>query len=230
MRTLSVFLAGVMIAGMAFTSLGFEADFEPSDYNPAPGGSVTFEVTSSCATDEAISYGWDFDGDGIYDISTKEPYVEYSFRNAGYTRVSLQATRSDGKRATRCKGLLVGKSPLLAVREALIEETGTILVSLTAAATTSVLPVAVQESIPIGWQVDILDAGGSLVKIEERNLQALWLSEIRAGRTNVICYRLRRSFGVGNPELGGELTGYAQTTLIVVPVCGDIYSSWESKP
>lgn len=227
MRTLSVFLAGAIIAGMAFSGSGFEADFEPSDYNPAPGESVAFKVTSACATDEAISYGWDFDGDGIYDISTKEPYIEYSFRNAGYTRVSLQATRSDGKRATRCKGLLVGNSALLAVREALIEEAGTILVSLTVAATTSVLPVAVQESVPIGWQVDILDAGGSFVKIEERSLQALWLSEIGAGRTNVICYRLKRSFGVGNPELGGELTGYAQTTLIAVPVCGDIYSSWE---
>ncbi len=227
MRTLSVFLAGAIIAGMAFSGSGFEADFEPSDYNPAPGESVAFKVTSSYATDEAISYGWDFDGDGIYDISTKEPYIEYSFRNVGYTRVSLQATRSDGKRATRCKGLLVGNSALLAVREALIEEAGTILVSLTVAATTSVLPVAVQESVPIGWQVDILDAGGSFVKIEERSLQALWLSEIGAGRTNVICYRLKRSFGVGNPELGGELTGYAQTTLIAVPVCGDIYSSWE---
>jgi hypothetical protein len=55
MRTLSVFLAGVMIVGIAFTSLGFEADFEPSDYNPAPGDSVAFEVTSSCATDEAFA-------------------------------------------------------------------------------------------------------------------------------------------------------------------------------
>jgi len=230
MRALSGFLASVMIAGIAFTGLGIEVDFEPSDYNPALGDSVVFEVTSSYATDEAISYEWDFDEDGICDISTKEPYVECSFRKAGYARISLQATTSDGKRATRCKGLLVGKSLLLAVREVSIEATGSILVSLTVAATTPVLPVAVQETVPVGWQVNILDAGGSFVKIEERSLQALWLSEIEAGRTNVICYRLQRSFGVGHPELRGESTGYAKKTLIVVPTCGDVYSSWESKP
>ena len=87
---------GVVDAGCyeaSFTE--FDADFGLS----AKAGSVPFEVTFSAAVrcgEGAVTYEWDFDGDGTTDLVSGSPTEKFIFENAGVYSPRLKVTDSNG--------------------------------------------------------------------------------------------------------------------------------------
>jgi hypothetical protein len=201
--------------------LGSEAVFTPSNYNPAVGESVTFEVCQDPLISGADHYEWDFDGDGLYELSTEEPRATRAFSEAGYVEVSLQVIDTSGRLIEQRKGILIGESPLYAVREVTDEEGGVTLVRVTVSARAAIRAVGLEETIPRGWQVEVVDAGNTISKKEGEYLRFLWMNPIEPGEMWTITYRLYPSYGVGSPTLAGSISGYAETR-IKVPVCGDL--------
>ncbi len=199
--------------------LGDEANFVPSTYNPAVGESVLFEVCQACLASEADHYEWDFDGDGLYEVTTDAVRITQTFTEPGYIVISLRVVDTHGRELTHSKGILIGESPLFAVREATTEGDGMILVRITLSAQAEVRAVGLEEIIPRGWQVEVIDPGNTISKKEGENLQFLWMNPIYVGEMWTIIYRLYPSYGVGSPTLSGNVRGYGEGR-ISVPVCG----------
>ena len=69
----------------------------PSSDHVLTGETVVFDATTSSIEDDAIvSYRWDFDGDGAFDLTSSESTLEYAFADHGLTMVTVQAvSRTD---------------------------------------------------------------------------------------------------------------------------------------
>lgn len=215
------FIVSALVLAAGLVALGMTANFAPSNYNPAIGESVTFTVCQSCLGSAAFRYEWDFDGDGLYEVSAEDSFVEWTFTEAGYVEVTLKVVDAGGRTAVRRKGILVGESPLFAVRDVLVEQEGTVFVLITVGARMTVSALGLEEAIPMGWQVEILESGGTFVKRANGTLEVLWMNPIEAGKTVTFSYRLYPSYGSGLPALRGAVSGYVPKRA-KAPVCGDL--------
>jgi PKD repeat protein len=202
--------------------LGDEANFVPSTYNPDVGEGVTFEVCQACLANGVDHYEWDFDGDGLYEVITDVVRITQAFTEPGYIVISLRVVDTHGGELTHSKGILIGKSQLFAVREAITEEDGVILVRITLSAQAEVHAVGLEEIIPRGWQVEVIDPGNTISKKEGENLYFLWMNPIYEGEMWTIIYRLYPSYGVGSPTLSGSVSGYGEEGRIKDSICGDV--------
>ncbi|MCK4392751.1 PKD domain-containing protein, partial [Candidatus Bipolaricaulota bacterium] len=189
-RLTCVFCISAFLLAIGLAALGVEADFNPSSYNPALGEAVAFEVCQPCVSSEISQYEWDFDGDGLYEVSTEEPLVVHTFTEPGYVDVELRVVDAGGRAVTRTKGILVGESPLFAVRNLLTEENGGTFVLVTLTARAVVSAPALEETLPRGWQVEILNSEGAFTKVADGTLQALWAEMLIGGETRTFSYRL----------------------------------------
>lgn len=198
----------VLIAG---TALAWDADFDPSSFNPEVGESVTFAVCEPCLGDGNFIYEWDFDGDGSIDAQTREASTAHAYEAEGYYEVGLRLIGDDGRSRTQHKGILVGASAAFAVREVLPESDGTFFVLITINVTTYASAIGFEEAIPQGWQLEMLDTGGAMISRviqEERKLVAAWGSAFDGGMEITFSYRLYPSYVTSSRELSGIVTGY----------------------
>ncbi len=213
-------VAGAM-ALFVMSAYAGSVDYSPATYNPALGEDISFTVCQTCLTNDALSYDWDFDGDGVYDLSTSHETVEHAFYQEGFVIVTLRVNEG-GDRYTTCrKGIYVGESPLFAVREVSLDESGSVLVEITVSAYREVTAVGVEETIPVGWQWELLDIGDAVSKKEGQNLQILWMNPIQAGETWILSYCLHPSAGRGSPLLAGTVSGYSDGR-VKVSISGDV--------
>jgi len=146
--------------------------------------------------------------------------ITQTFIEPGYIVISLRVVDNHGRELTHSKGILIGESPLFAVREATTEVDGAILIRVTLSAQVEIRAVGLEEVIPRGWQVEVIDPGNTISKKEGENLYFLWMNPMYGGEILTIIYRLYPSYGVGSPTLSGNVSGYGEER-IRVPVCGD---------
>lgn len=210
-----------VVALVVCDGLGTEVNFDPSTYNPILGASVTFEAYRPEWGTSTLRYDWDLDGDGSVDFTTDEACMSHVFDTAGFIVVTLTVTDVGGRAETRSKGLLVGASPVHAVRDLFFETGGSIFVRITLEAQSAVSAPGLEETLPANCQVEILDSNGAYVKQTGRTLQVLWMEAVGPEETRTLSFRLYPSYGTGVPTLNGILSAYAGGR-VAVPVCGDI--------
>lgn len=210
-----------VIATFGLVALAGTADFSPATYNPMVEEDTAFTACQECLSYDAVSYDWDFDGDGVYDVSSLDPTVERAFAEAGFVAVTLKVDEGGGRYATCRKGIYVGETPLFAVRKVIPDKSGSVLVQITVIAYSGVSAVGVEETLPIGWQWEIIDASNAVTKKEGRNLQILWMNPVEDGETLNVSYRLYPSIGTGSPQLSGTISGYAPERVKTF-ICGDL--------
>lgn len=209
----------LMFAGAASA---FEADFDPSTYNPDVGEIVNFEVCETCLGDSEFTYSWDFDGNGEAELETDEDLVTYSFASEGFYEVVLTITDAGGRTSVARQGVVVGPIPAMAVRELLVESDGAIFVLITIDMNGRFSSVGIEESIPDGWAIEIVDAGGALVNtnMTERQIELLWMSMFEDEESVTFSYRLRPAYTSVLPTLFGEVSGYASGVRYVMGIAG----------
>jgi hypothetical protein len=219
-------LAGsiVTILILAFAACAFEADFDPSVYNPDVAEIVNFAVCESCLDGSGYSYTWDFDDDGIPEVETGESLVTYAFSSSGYFEVVLTVRSASGRISTRRKGILVGSLPAFAVRELLVQSDGTILVLVTITVTSDCSAIGFQEVMPQGWQVEVVDAGGSFAYPNPltKKLEVIWGSQFTAGETVTFSYRLHPAYTSMLQGLSGEVSGYTDEGRFIGYISGEL--------
>ena len=220
-RLRGALVVAVFVVAFGLAALAGTADYSPATYNPAVGEDTSFTACQTCLSYAAVSYDWDFDGDGVYDVSTPDPTVEHAFAEAGFAVVTLRVDEGGGRYATCRKGIIVGETPLFAIREVTPDASGSVLVKITVTAYSGVRAVGLEETLPIGWQWEILDADNAVTKKEGQNLQILWMNPIEEGQTRTVSYRLYPSIGTGSPLLSGTVSGYADKR-VKVSICGDL--------
>jgi len=206
------------------TAVGWEADFNPSTYHPDVSEVVTLAACTSCVDGAAVEYRWDFDGDGTAEIVTKDPVVDRAFATPGLHAVSLTVVAPGGRTSVRTKGIWVGAAPALAVREWVGQPDGTSLVLITIDVGSASSALGIEETMPRGWQVEVIDAGGSIfyANPETRMLEVLWGNSFEAGDVLTFSYQLHPSYATGLPRLSGRLSGYEDGRRFVVEICGEL--------
>ncbi len=222
-RTTQVFgCVAALMAVVGLVTLGAEISFDPSTYNPALNEVVTFEVCEPCLGSGTFVYAWDFDGNGGYEISSEDPMVTHAFTDPGFVDVGLQVADQSGRTSVRRKGILVGESPLIAVRD-VVKEDGATFVVITFSANWALTAPGLEETIPSGWQLEILDTAGSLEPhMENRTLGVLWADLMLEGRTWALSYRLYPTYATGVSALSGIASGYIGGKRVKATVCGDL--------
>jgi PKD repeat protein len=206
----------------AVAVFAFDADFDPSTYNPELGEIVNFEVCEPCLGGTDFTYSWDFDGDGVAELETDETLVTYAFASSGFYEVVLTIKDAGGRTSVARQGVVVGPVPAIASRELLLEADGAIFVLITIAMNETFSSVGIEEGIPSGWAIELVDAGGALVNtnMAERQIELLWMSMFEAGESVTFSYRLRPAYTSVLPSLSGEVSGYANGTRFVTGVAG----------
>ncbi len=179
---------------------------------------VTFDASASYDADGTISsYEWDFDGDGIYDLTTTDPVVSYTYTVGGMKSVGLRASDADGASDRDTYTLFVAEL------EVNVERTistmtalpgSTFLVVVTIEPEIDLVGVGLEEHLPVGWTVTPVQNAGAAFKRSE--IQWVFIEKISAGTTKVISY---------------EVTVPTSNQLIAttLPVCFDITGTFQSK-
>ena len=200
-----------LILTFAMAAHAFEADFDPSTYNPGVAEIVNFEICEPCLGGDGLVYSWDFDGNGEPELETDQGLVTYSFASPGFYEVVLTISDGGGRTSVAHHGVVVGPVPAIAVRELLVESDGAIFALITLTVNERVSAPGIEENIPDGWAVEIVDAGGAVVKLnkEERQYEIAWMSMFEPEETLTFSYRLRPAYTSVLPMLEGELSGYS---------------------
>jgi len=214
----------VTILVLAVAVCAFEADFDPSVYNPDVAEIVNFEVCESCLDGEGYRYAWDFDADGVPEMETEEALVTYAFPSSGYFEVVLTVTSASGRTTTRRKGILVGALPAFAVRELLVQSDGTILVLITINVMQDCSAPGLEEAMPPGWQVVILDTAGAQVNPNPltKKLEVVWARVFMAGETVTFSYRLHPAYTSSLQAMSGEVSGYTDEGRFIGQISGEL--------
>jgi len=210
---------------VALAGYAFEADFEPSTYNPSVAELVNLEVCESCHGDgSGFYYAWDFDGDGQTDLETADALVSTSFEAEGFYQVKLTVFDGSGRRTTRVRGILVGSYPAIGVRELIREADGSVYVLVKITIHDDLSGLGFEESMPQGWQMIEVDVGGAITNrnASRKVLEALWAMQLEAGEEILFSYRLHPSYATSITQLLGELSGYSNGARFVGGVCGDM--------
>jgi len=206
------------------SAFGWEADFEPSTYNPRIGDPVDFAICEPCLGSGAFTYAWDFDGDGTVDLDTTEPTAECAYGADGYYEARVTLKDADGRRKSARKGILVGDVPAYAVRETIDQGDGTVFVLITLHINDTIAAPGVRESMPTGWQFELLDDGGAVTNpnAAERRYEVLWMSILEEGDDATFSYRLHPG-GVGSTlALSGFVSGRAHGVGFEFAICGEL--------
>ena len=222
-------IAAAVLVLFAVGAFAWNADFEPSAYNPDVGESVTLAVCEPCLDSGSFQYAWDFDGDGTADVETTDPVVEHVFEVSGLHETEVTLTDADGRRKAKRKGILVGEQPAYAVRETIEESDGTVFVLITIRANEAVSVPGIEESMPRGWQFEVVDDGGALIaraNVETRTYEQCWGDELAAGDELSLSYRLHPTSSSSTADLSGPLSGRSEGQRFVAQICGELEVSW----
>lgn len=212
----------LVVGAFCVAGYGWDADFEPSAFQPAVAESVTFAICEPCLDDGSYRFEWDFDGDGVVDTETTEPIVEYAFEEGGFYEVRLTMFDDAGRWGTKLKGILVGDYPAYAVRETIEQGDGTTFVLITITVREAMSAPGIEEGMPRGWQFELLDGGGAITNANsgDRVYEAVWGSRFEGGEELTFSYRLHPA-GAGVTQLEGALSGQLGGRF-TAQICGEL--------
>jgi len=214
-----------MILCAAVAVLAFDADFDPSTYNPMAAEVVNFEVCQPCLGGTGFDFAWDFDGNGVAETETADDLVTYAFASEGYYEVVLTVEDAGGRTSVSRQGVFVGSTPAFATRELLPEDGGSILVLISVYCNEDITGgIGFVESMPQGWQLETVDPGGAVTKpnSELRQLEVGWMSAYDAGDVLTFTYRLHPAYSSSLPRLFGELSGYTGGHRFLTGITGHL--------
>jgi PKD repeat protein len=191
--------------------------------------SITFDAGASHDPDgKIVSYEWDFNGDGLFDLTTGDAVVTYSYDAAGTRTVTLRATDAEGA-SSRYSYTFEVTSPAVDVTRTI--STTSALPGSTFKVVVRIEPemdlagVGLQENLPVGWQIKPIENAGAAFK--RAAVQWVFVDQIKEGTTKTISYE------VTVPESGQlisatlpvcfKITGtlQAMTPAFELPVMGD---------
>ncbi len=143
---------------------------------------------------QIVSYAWDFNGDGHFEVERASPQTTHTFHTAGETLVSLKVTDDEGKSGVVEKPVDVLPS-VIATRvietclpddETIVE--GTVTVTVTITANTTIHGLTLHESIPNSWAFTPVDNGRATFRADTTDW--LFLETFMDGDVHVIRYTL----------------------------------------
>ena len=168
------------------------ASLSISPAEPRARQEVTFDASASYDPDgQIVEYRWDFDGDGVVDLTTTDPTVRFTYSSGGSYNVRLTLVDDMGATTTYTYPLYVSAITVVATRSI---STMTALPGYTFRVTVRIhtdqdlVGAGLEEDIPVGWEITPVENGGAVFK--RPTTQWVFLDTIRAGTDRVITYDL----------------------------------------
>lgn len=166
------------------------AEFSFSPTTVSVNLAITFDARASVDPDgKVVKYEWDFDGDGVFEISTEKPTVQHTFTKTGEYRVTLRVTDDKGAIATLTRTITVGAEIAFARREVSTTHAApgtTFRVTVTITTRAAMSGLGLDEDLPANWQITPIDSGGATFKAAQ--IQWVFPTIVRAGETRRIVY------------------------------------------
>lgn len=166
-------------------------DFSINPTQPSLNSPATFDASASRAApgNQIVNYEWDFNNDGIFEVSTTSPTVQHAFDKTGDQRVTLRVTDNRGAQATVTKTVTVIEVSSEAVQDMSTPAAtpgSTFRKTVNIKVRTAVNGLGLQERIPAGWKVTPVDNGGATFKPSVN--QWVFPQTIRAGETRRVVF------------------------------------------
>jgi len=166
-------------------------DFTFSPETPGVGVAVTFDARPSrpAAGRQIVRYEWDFDGDGVFEVSTSSPTIQHTFSEPGEYPVTLKIVDDQGISATVTKTVRVVEISARAIRSISTPEAAvgfTFRVTIEIQVGVAVNGLGLDEDLPPGFEVTPVDNAGATFKRAET--QWIWAETIQANEIRRIVY------------------------------------------
>ncbi len=203
-------------------------DFVWSPEAPGVGVPVTFDARASRPAPgrTIVRYEWDFDGDGIFEVSTADPVVQHTFTAVGEVKVTLKVTDDQGISATITKTVRVLEIRARVVRSISTPEAAvglTFRVTIEIQLGIAVNGLGLDEDLPPGFEVTPIDTAGATFKRAET--QFIWAETIQANEIRRVVYdvTVKPEAVVGELPRCFEITGIVQSAspAFIQPVGGE---------
>lgn len=192
------------------------ADFTFSPETPGVGVAVTFDARASrpAAGRQIVRYEWDFDADGVFEVSTSSPTTQHTFTEVGEFPVTLKIIDDQGVSATVTKTVRVVEVSARATRSISTPEAAvgfTFRVTVEIQVGIAVNGLGLDEDLPPGFEVEVVDNAGATFKTAET--QWIWAETIQANEIRRVVYDVTVEPGavVGPLPRCFEITGILES-------------------
>lgn len=237
-------LSGLLIALLGFFLLGLSPGasgqaqsvtsatvaFSYSPQHPDINTPVTLDASGSQSPNGAIvSYQWDFNGDGQFDLTTSQPTVTHLFDRSGDLPVALKITDTVGQSFTSTETVSVASAPVLVRRSVStpvapnrVAAGNSFQVTVTIQSTVMINGSGLEEDPPQGWIGGVVDDDGGRAIC--KSLQCVFMSALNPGEVHKIVYDVTVPAGAtaGLYNLDGWVTHYGGHGLeFKIEVVGD---------
>ncbi len=151
---------------------------------------ITFDASGSTDPDgRIVRYKWDFNGDGVVDLESTEPKVQYAYLAGGTYTVRLTVVDNVGMEGTFTLPLVVSPVTVTAVRS--ISTTTalpgyTFRVQVRIHTDQDLAGAGLDENPPVGWEITPVNNGGAI--FNRPQVQWVFMEPIKAGTERVIIY------------------------------------------
>ena len=151
---------------------------------------ISFDASGSTDADgQIVQYKWDFNGDGVVDLVSTEPVVQYGYIAGGSYTVRLTVVDNVGMEGTFTLPLFVSPVTVTAVRS--ISTTTalpgyTFRVQVRIHTDQDLAGAGLDENPPVGWEITPVANGGAI--FNRPQVQWVFLEPIKAGTERIIIY------------------------------------------
>ena len=177
-----------------------------------------FDASKSYDMDgRVVSYAWDFDGDGLFDLTTASPKVTHTFLKAGEVVVLLKVADDEGGVGTveRSVEVLPSVSVVRTIETGLPQDKtiaeGLVTVTVTITVNTEIHGLTLREEIPEGWAFAEIDHSSATFHAD--TITWLFLETLLDGDRRVIQYTLTAPDTPPTEALTESLTGLVQSSF-----------------
>ena len=204
------------------------ADFTFSPEAPGAGVPLTFDARASRPAPgrQIDRYEWDFDGDGIFEISSPSPTMQHTFTEIGEFRVTLKVVDDQEVSATITKTVRVVEISVRAIRDISTPEAAvdfTFRVTIEIQVGLAVNGLGLDEDLPPGFEVTPVDTAGATFK--RADTQFVWAETIQANEIRRVVYdvTVRPEAVLGPLPRTFEITGTVESAspAFITPVSGE---------
>lgn len=143
---------------------------------------------------EITLYEWDFDGDGVFEVSTADPLVTHTFSEAGTFTVTLRVTDPSGLMSTASQVIVVREERAVVRRRIStpqVQPGGVFRVTVTLEIEVPSNGLGLEEEVPLGWAIEPVRNDGAIFKFSESRGQWLFPTLLKIGEKRRIIYDVR---------------------------------------
>ncbi len=218
---------------------------------PRTGVETSLDASGSNDIDgHIVSYAWDFDGDGVFDETTASPQVVHTFPNSGEVKVTLEVTDNAGGKGdyTKTLDILPSVTVTRTIDTCLPDDQtiagGTVTVTVTITANTTVHGLTLHEEIPAGWTFKAVDNGNATLR--EASHDWLFMETLKEGDQRAVVYTLTAPdttisdsgmeqvsingvVGSSSPKLSQMVLGEDKITRVAYLPVSVVISRWDTE-